>query len=241
MSRVLILLVIAPFTWGPFFLWWLGELQLSWDFVGVIRTLVIPGCTSVLVAGIFLFRTRLPLTTALFMGGIGLLITLIAIYVIWRALRVNPDGILQINWDQINWDNLTVGALLLLIGVFVLGVPLTRSIDHPFSRVQIFLTKPEDPTRTVLGEAEVLPEEGWEEEEARSVRSSGSPVKGWLVAHTEACWHLFLEAEESKAEQSRQLVSIPDEIVSEAHYEEPSAVTRRSLWSRLRCSRGESL
>jgi predicted membrane channel-forming protein YqfA (hemolysin III family) len=149
----------------------------------------------------------LSLRAMISMAGIGTLITLTAAYVIWRALKIAPDHVFQTTAS--NWDSIAAGVLLLLLGVFVFGVPLAGIIEHPLPRVQI-IKKPEEQRNTDAGEtSDAGTQEGAAAQEPPSAISSGSSVEGWLVAHTDSCWHLFVGA--------GKLSSYPDERVTVAH------------------------
>ena len=145
----------------------------------------------------------LSLRSMIVMAGVGLLITLIATYVILRSLY-GPTPEIRIT---VNWDGMAAGALLLLLGVFIWGVPLAGNIEHPLPRVRI-ITKLEQPS-IEAGEAET-----------QEASDEAQEVRGWLVSHTGSCWHLFVGV--------NRLDSIPDDRVAVAHVDErppPSATS----------------
>jgi hypothetical protein len=138
-------------------------------------------------------------------AGVGFLITLAAAYVILRALY-DPTPVFQIT---VNWDSLAAGALLLLLGVFIAGVPLAGVIEHPLPWVRI-ITKTEEQPSIEAGDAAA--QEASNEAQKPPAAQEGSAVSGWLVAHTDSCWHLFVGV--------NRLDSIPDDRVTVAHVEE---------------------
>jgi hypothetical protein len=160
------------------------------------------------------------------MAGTGFFLILIAAYIMWRALNVNPGHLFQITesnpvWQALkvnpehlfqisvgNWDNMVAGTLLLLIGVFICGVPLAEGVDHPLPMVEI-KTRPDDQTSTETNKAEV--------QKGTNAQEGTVSIEGLLVAHTESYWHLFVS--EPNRWESR-LESIPDDRVKDARIHE---------------------
>jgi hypothetical protein len=93
-----------------------------------------------------------------------------------------------------NWDNLAVGVLILLVGAFLLGIPLSRSVEPPL------------PWVVLLTAVKLTDSKEAEPNKRHEV------VKGWLVANTGGYWHLF--------DREHQLVSIPDGSVSAAQVQD---------------------
>jgi hypothetical protein len=158
------------------------------------------------------------------MVAVGITIVLITAYVMWQALEVCPprldpqysqalescpQGAFEIKVTD--WDSMAVGALLLMLGVFIWGVPLAGAINHPLPMVDITVAKPEGKTSPKAGEKDA---QGTPESQEARVH-----VRGWLVAYIDSCWHLFTsERPDNRAENERGylLLSIPDDRVSEA-------------------------
>jgi hypothetical protein len=201
--------IIYGVFWREFFS---GPMRLL-DLIGKGIGIVIWTIMIALLIGLYAYQTRLSPRTAMTMGLFGLFITLIATLVVWRALNIDFDllytwaGLWTIvsNWDSMvsDWDSVAAGGLLLLLGVFILGVPLAGAVEHPLPRVRINI-KPEEQPST-----EGQPST----EEQSSTQTAGvEALEGWLVAHTDSSWHLF--------DSSNSLVSIPDDRVTEAQVHE---------------------
>jgi hypothetical protein len=107
-------------------------------------------------------------------------------------------------------NSFAIGILLILLGGFAVGAPSAIVVRHPLPQVKLEIDD-EASNRYV------------------AMKKDSNSLEGWLVAHSDGYWHLFLG-------ESKELQSIPDEQVrvartgEEAHTarEERSCVYRRS-------------
>lgn len=103
---------------------------------------------------------------------------------------------------------MAVGTLLLLLGVFVFGVPLSGTIEHPLPMVKI-VKNPEEQSSAETGR--VVAREASTTQEAPGAQEAAGG-KGWY----------YFETNETRKPRTPgtveyRLVSIPDDRVREVH------------------------
>jgi energy-converting hydrogenase Eha subunit C len=129
---------------------------------------------------------RRALRTKIPLALLGASVVVIGSYTTIQGLQLKPNDPLHI---VVHWDSVIGGLIVFLIGAFFVGVTLAESIASPLPTVVL----------TVKKEGKNATEE---------------EVRGYLVAHTEGCWHLFKMNSEGDSE--RTLTFIPDAQVTEA-------------------------
>jgi hypothetical protein len=104
----------------------------------------------------------------------------------------------------------TAGIMLIFVGTLTAGIPIAMVAKPPLVKVRITQQQPV----TIEG----IPD----------------PLEGWLVAHSDGYWHLFVVAN-----KQRELLSIPDDKVLVARMGSEEAAShnteepRRGFWARL--------
>jgi hypothetical protein len=97
------------------------------------------------------------------------------------------SGALDALGIAVDKNSFAIGIILILLGGFVIGVPSAIVFRPPLPLVTL-----EMPNET--------------SSPSIAMKQGSNPLVGWLVAHSDGYWHLFLD-------ESRELQSIPDEKV----------------------------
>jgi hypothetical protein len=104
------------------------------------------------------------LRTVIVMAIVGVLIVIVAGFVVYRAVQVDLAPALKM---KANWNNVTIGTLFFFIGAFFMAVPLSKKVEAPLP-------------------AMVFTDKGEPEHSGAPV-----PVSGRLIAHADGYWHFF--------------------------------------------------